>query len=139
MSTYRLKGASGAVANQAFVLSGRSVIGSGEDCDLRIEQEGVAARHAEIVADADGLELQALAGADEVRVNGEAVQRRRLASGDEIRIANCRWVVQAPGLRPEKVLTGQPVKSRWRFLPWLIVGALLGAAAIAWQQGLLPF
>lgn len=139
MSTYRLKGASGAVANQAFVLSARSVIGSGEDCDLRIEQEGVAPRHAEIVADDRGLELHALARGEEVRVNGEAVQSRRLASGDEIRIAGCRWVVQAPGLRPEKVLTGQAVKSRWRFLPWLIVAALLGAAAIAWRQGLLPF
>lgn len=139
MSTYRLKGASGAVANQTFALSGRTLIGSAADCDLRVEQQGVAARHAEIVEEAGGLQLQSLHGGAALRVNGEPVQRCRLASGDEIRIANCCWVLQAPGLRPEKVLTEAALKPRWRLLPWLIVGALLGAAAIAWQQGLLPF
>jgi hypothetical protein len=66
-----------------------------------------------------------------------------LNSGDEIRLGACRWVLQAPGLRPEKVLTEQAVKQRSRLMPWLLVGALLAAAAVAatlaWQRGLLPF
>jgi pSer/pThr/pTyr-binding forkhead associated (FHA) protein len=57
MSTYRLKGASGAVINQSFPLGARTVIGRADDCDLRLDQDGVAAHHAEISQAADGLVL----------------------------------------------------------------------------------
>ena len=57
MSTYRLKGASGAVINQSYTLGARTVIGRADECDLRLDQEDVAARHAEIIADNDGLRL----------------------------------------------------------------------------------
>ena len=63
----------------------------------------------------------------------------QLASGDEIRIGNCRWVLQAPGLRPEKVLTAEAVKPQRSYLPWLVVGGLLAAAAASWYLGLLSF
>jgi len=106
MGTYRLKGASGAVANQAFALGAKTVIGSAEDCDLRVESDGVEPRHAEITGEQDALLLKNLASQAETLLNGEAVDQASLASGDEIRIANCRWVLQAPGLRPQKVLTG---------------------------------
>jgi phosphohistidine phosphatase SixA len=72
-------------------------------------------------------------------LNGEAVEHAILASGDEIRIANCRWVLQAPGLRPEKVLTSEAVRTRRSYVPWLITAGLLAAAGLAWYQGLLPF
>jgi hypothetical protein len=140
MSTYRLKGASGAVLNQAFPLSARVVIGAAEGCDLRIESEGIAPRHAEISEiEGGGLSLRNLDPAFQTLLNGEAVDETGLASGDEIRISNCRWVLQAPGLRPDKVLTAEATKPRGRYLPWLIVGGLLAAAALAWQQGMLPF
>ena len=77
--------------------------------------------------------------AAETLLNGEAIERAGLSSGDEIRIANCRWVLQAPGLRPEKVLTREAVKPKRGYVPWLIVGGLLAAAAgPAWYRGLLP-
>ena len=140
MSIYRLKGASGAVINQSHTLGQRTVIGRADDCDLRVDQDGVAGRHAEIVDDgAGGLTLNHLAPDHETRLNGEAVQSAALGSGDEIRIANCRWVLQAPGLRPEKVLTGQAVGKRRGWIPWVVVTALLGAAGAAWYFGLLPF
>lgn len=139
MSSYRLKGASGAVINQTFTLGERTVIGRADDCDLRLEQDGIAGRHAEIVA-ADGrLELHSLDPSGELLLNGRAVTRAELASGDEIRIANCRFVLQAPGLRPEKVLTAEAVSRRRGYLPWLIVAGLLAAAAAAWYTGLLSF
>ena len=62
-----------------------------------------------------------------------------MTSGDEIRIANCRFVLQAPGLRPDKVLTAEATRPRRAYLPWLIVGGLLAAAAAAWYSGLLSF
>ena len=139
MSSYRLKGASGAVINQTFALGERTVIGGADDCDLRLEQAGVAARHAEIVAGEGGLELRSLDPSAELLLNGQAVTRAELASGDEIRIANCRFVLQAPGLRPEKVLTAEAVSRRRGYLPWLIVAGLLAAAAAAWYTGLLSF
>ena len=138
MSTYRLKGASGAVINQSFTLGARTVIGRADDCDLRLQQDGVAARHAEISQIADGLVLSRLDPAGEVLLNGQPVERAGLSSGDEIRIANCRFVLQAPGLRPQKVLTPAAARPRRRYLPWLIVAGLLAAAAAAWYAGWLP-
>jgi predicted component of type VI protein secretion system len=139
MSTFRLKGASGAVINQSFELGGRTMIGRADDCDLRLDQAGVAGRHAEITVNDSGLLLRRLDPKAEVLLNGRAVESAELASGDEIRIANCRFVLQAPGLRPAKVLTSEAVSSRRGYLPWLIVAALLAAAAVSWRAGWLSF
>ena len=138
-SKYRLKGASGAVINQTWPLGARTVIGRADDCDLQLAEDGVAAHHAEIVKSDGGLTLARLDDGYEVVINGKPVDRARLASGDEIRIAGCRFVLQAPGLRPEKVLTDQAIRPRRPWLPWLLVGGLLAAAAAAWYAGLLPF
>jgi len=140
MRKYRLKGASGPVINQAFELGSYTRIGRADDCELRIEGEGVAPHHAEIQENDDGsLLLTRRDPLSETLLNGESIQSASLASGDEIRIANCRWVLQAPGLRPEKVLSSEAARARRSYIPWLIVGGLLAAAAVAWYQGLLPF
>ena len=140
MSIYRLKGASGPVINQSHILGERTLIGRADDCDLRVDQEGVAGHHAEIVEDGQGgLTLIGLSPDAETVLNGEPVERASLGSGDEIRIANCRWVLQAPGLRPEKILTEEAVASRRGWVPWLIAGGLVAAAAAAWYSGLLTF
>ena len=140
MSIYRLKGASGPVTNQSHTLGERTLIGRADDCDLRVDQDGIAGRHAEIVDDGKGgLTLNHLADSAETVLNGEVVQSASLGSGDEIRIANCRWVLQAPGLRPEKVLTEQAVAPRRGWIPWVIEGGLLAAATAAWYFELLPF
>ena len=140
MSSYRLKGASGAVINQSFTIGEQTVIGRADDCDLRLDQPDVAPRHAAITLEADGrLRLQELTPGAEIILNGEAVREASLTSGDEIRIANCRFVLQAPGLRPDKVLTAEATRPRRAYLPWLIVGGLLAAAAAAWYSGLLSF
>jgi hypothetical protein len=138
-STYRLKGASGAVVNQTWTLGARTVIGRADDCDLRLAEDGVAARHAEITEGEGTLTLTRLDPAHEVVLNGKPIDSAVLSSGDEIRIANCRFVLQAPGLRPAKVLTDRAIRPQRPWLPWLIVGGLLAAAAAAWYAGLLPF
>ena len=139
-STYRLKGASGAVSNQTFGLAELTVIGRSAECELRVDLAGIAERHAEISAAGDrGLSIRLLDDSHEIRVNGQPVKQARLHSGDEIRIASCRWVVQAPGLRPEKILTSEATQSRRSLVPWLVVLLLLAAAALALQRGWLPF
>jgi hypothetical protein len=139
MSTYRLKGASGTVINQVFALGNRTLIGSGGDCDITIESDAVEFLHAEVVEDDGSLFLHNLGSPGATLLNGEPVEKADLVSGDEIRIANCRWVLQAPGLRPQKVLTREAVDRRRSWVLWLIVAGLLAAAALAWRQGLMPF
>ena len=140
MNIYRLKGASGPVINQSHTLGARTLIGRADDCDLRVDQAGVAGRHAEIIGDGKGgLTLNHLAPDAETVLNGEPIESASLGSGDEIRIASCRWVLQAPGLRPEKVLTEHAVAKRRGWIPWAVVAVLLGAATSAWYFELLSF
>jgi len=140
MTTYRLKGASGKVANQSFELGDRTVIGSSAPCELQIQEGDIAPQHAEITVLSNGvLMLRQLDEAFETLVNGAPVSQASLASGDEIRVGSCRWVLQAPGLRPEKVLTAEAVTRKYRWLPWLVVLLLIASAALAWQRGWLPF
>jgi len=139
-NTYRLKGASGPVAGLNHELTERTLIGSAASCELVVDGPKLAGELAEIRVQADGsLRLLKLAEQGEVLLNGQAVSDALLNSGDEIRIGTCRWVLQAPGLRPEKVLTAKAVRSRPSALPWLLATALLSAAALAWQRGWLPF
>jgi pSer/pThr/pTyr-binding forkhead associated (FHA) protein len=139
MHDYRLKGASGKMANQSFRLHRRTVIGTAPGCELRVEGDKVAPQHAEICLDeAGGLLLRDLGSGYETRVNGNVVNEVKLNSGDEIRLGNFRWVLQAPGLRPEKVLTPAAVKRTRSHLLWLIPFALLALAALAWLGGWLP-
>jgi hypothetical protein len=141
MNTYRLKGASGKVAGQTQALGQVTCLGSDVGCDLVIEDENVSARQAEIRLEADGsLRLLQLDANFQTLLNGKPVTDSLLKSGDEIRLGTCRWVLQAPGLRPEKVLTEDAVKRGLNWLPWLLVGGVVAIAlAAAWQQGWLSF
>lgn len=140
MSSYRLKGASGKVAGLSQSLGVVTRIGRAESCELVIDDARAPDLLAEISLEADGnLRLLKRDAGGEILLNGEPVSDARLSSGDEIRIGTSRWVLQAPGLRPEKVLTEQALKHRSRWLPWLMVVALLVAAALALQRGWLSF
>lgn len=139
MSLYKLKGTSGSVINQSFPLGETFVLGSSADCQLRIEEPGVASHHAEItMVDGNTLILKDLGSQSGTFVNGEAVTEAMLSSGDEIHIGSCRWMLQAPGLRPERVLTAEVVKKSsfdWvRLIAWTMVAATSGATAvIVWK------
>jgi predicted component of type VI protein secretion system len=136
MSSYRLKGTSGALINQAFSLSGRLLIGRADDCDVRIDLEGVAPHHAEVRAIGQGaVLLRDLGSATGTRLNGEPVSEAQLKSGDEIQVGQCRLMLQAPGLKPERVLTAEATRPPRRHWPWLLPLVLLLLAALAWQQG----
>jgi hypothetical protein len=134
MSLYKLKGTSGSVINQSFPFGDLIVLGSSPDCDVQLDEAGVSSRHAEIrLIDGKSLLLKDLGSKTGTLLNGEPVTETLLGSGDEIRIGTCRWMLQAPGLRPERVLTADVVSQsprRWpRRLAW--TGLLAAAAAIA--------
>jgi len=120
---YRLKAASGPLTGRHFALGANVRIGSAEDCDIRID--GLDGEHARIVAADGGLVLEAHA---ETALNGRRVERAALQSGDELRFGTTRLVVQAPGLKPARVLDRVPERRAPRW-PWWLAGALLVAAA----------
>lgn len=139
MSPYRLKGTSGAVANQAWDLEQRLVIGTASGCDIQVPGEAVAPRHAVLEVDDGQIRLRLVEDGAELYLNGAPVREAALSGGDEIRIGNCRWLMQASGLKPEKVLTEDAVRRRVSPLPWLIVAGLLVLALAAWRLGYLTF
>lgn len=140
MTLYRLKGASGTIANQTFGLGEHTVIGRAPDCDVVIDDAMVAPHQVQIKRDEAGhLTLERLDADFETQVNGSPAERVRLVSGDELRLGSHRFVLQAPGLRPEKVLTEAAIRRRATYLPWLIGALVLVTAALAWRNGWLPF
>lgn len=134
-SVYKLKGTSGTVINQSFALGESLVFGSSADCEVQIKEPGVTARHAEIrCVDGKSFLLKDLSSATGTLLNGEPVLEAMLGSGDEISIGSCRWILQAPGLRPDRVLTADVVNKPthiWpRVLLWTVLLATAGAVAV---------
>ena len=136
MHRYRLKGTSGSIINKTFCLSERLLIGRADDCDIRIDHDGVAAYQAEIMlTEAGKVRVRDLGSGSGTRVNGEKTIESALAVGDELQVGNCRLMLQAPGLRPERVLTAKatrPAPTRW---PWLLALAIGAGAILAWENG----
>lgn len=120
---FRLKAASGPRTGQTFELGDATLVGAGDDADVRLE--GIDDEHARIVRRDDGLVLEA---SGETRVNGETVDVVALQSGDELQVGTHRFVLQAPGLKPARVLDRVPETRRDRAWKWL-VGAAAAAAA----------
>jgi len=140
MQNYRLKGASSKAANQSIGLEGRIVIGSKTSCDVVIFPDTQDREMAEITFQENGeLKLNKLDPDSEVRINGSAVEKAVLSSGDELSIGSYRWVLQAPGLRPQKVLTAEAVKPKRQFLPWLIAVLVLLSLVLAWHRSSIGF
>lgn len=125
MTKYRLKAASGPNTGQTFNLGESTRLGSDAGADVRLD--GLKAEHARIVRRDGGLVLEA---SGEARVNGELADKVALQSGDEIQFGTCRFVLQAPGLKPVRVLDQAPARraSGWK---WLVAAGLLGAAGAA--------
>lgn len=130
VSKYRFKGASAGLAGQSFSLDGELWLGSDEDCQICVQENGVAQRHARIFVDQGQVHLQTQPEAQaELWVNGVAVSQQVLNSGDELRLGSARLVFQAPGLRPVSVLREEPPKTNpWG---WIIAGALTATAVAA--------
>jgi hypothetical protein len=125
--TFRLKAASGPHTGQTFELQeSDTAIGSSGDTDITMD--GLLEHHARITFDGEVLMLDA---ADQAWVNGEPATRQLLKSGDEIRLGEHRFVLQAPGLRPPSVL--REIEQRPRISPWtwVAIGAVAAGGIVA--------
>jgi len=71
-----------------------TVIGRGEDCDLRLDHKSVSKRHCVLVK-TDGLVLiRDLGSTNGTRVNGQRVRRGSLLPNDNLSVANFRFALK---------------------------------------------
>jgi len=80
----------------------RVALGRHESSDLRLPSRTVSNFHAEILIEAEGLELRDLGSTNGTYVNDEAVRQRYLKSGDRICIGNYVVTVHLKQLKQEK-------------------------------------
>jgi pSer/pThr/pTyr-binding forkhead associated (FHA) protein len=134
-----LRGVGGRHHGRSFTLDRPRLVGSTADADICIDDPAFAARHARIGLQ-DGLVV--LRGLDEEAcvVNGERRRDAVLQPGDQVVFdAHHRFVVEAPlrvlGAVPMEDVPAVPVmapaESPARKLPWLLLAALLLAAALS--------
>lgn len=133
---FRLKAASGPLTGHTFDLN-VDVTRIGSDQGMDVVLDGLFAEHALISTQGEGLVIEPI-GQSGVFLNGEAIDAiHGLTSGDEIRLGGVRLVLQAPGLKPQRVLETMRVKKP---LPWARVGlgmvVVVGAALayVYWQH-----
>ena len=119
------------VSGQSWSFEHIVLIGRADDCQVRLDVDEVAPHHAQISTEDGELWLKVMQTDARVYINGAPATSVVLASGDEIRIGPCRLILQAPGLRPERVLqpVSMPKRSQWPF--WLTGAALLLASITA--------
>jgi pSer/pThr/pTyr-binding forkhead associated (FHA) protein len=79
------------------------LIGRSVDAELALPHAGVSRRHAQLLHETNGYEIEDLGSVNGTRVNGAAVQRRRLEVGDEIEIGEYQltFVLESKPLEEE--------------------------------------
>ncbi len=141
-----LRGVGGQYHGRSFTLERPRMVGCCAESDVRIDDAAFAERHARIELQGDSVLLRDLGSANGSVVNGERVRDAVLNPGDQVVFnGQHRFVIEAPArvaTRDESSqLDGAPVgdphiASTARRLPWLLLAALLIAAALS---GLLLF
>jgi diguanylate cyclase (GGDEF)-like protein len=81
-----------------YVLSGETtVIGRGEGCDIRIDDNSVSRRHAAVEASPDGVTVADLGSTNGTFLNHAPVARAALKDGDYLGVGNCIYRFLAGG------------------------------------------
>ena len=135
-----LRGIGGPYHGRCLSLDRTRSVGSAAGADLRLEGGGIAAEHA-LLEGANGYATLRQSAAD-VLVNGRPVRQCVLHSGDQIAFGvQHRFVLEGPpppltdavraSPSTEADAPPQPPRRRWtQRVPWLLVAALLLAAAL---------
>jgi FHA domain-containing protein len=140
-----LRGVGGRYHGRSFTLERPRLVGRSVDADIRIEDSAFADRHARIDLSGDTIVLRDLGSAEGSIVNGEPVRDAVLKPGDQIVFdAHHRFVIEAPARTtahdealPADVAGGEHARQvlrnarSTRRLPWLLLAALLIAAALS--------
>lgn len=103
-----LRGVSGAHFGRCFTLVEPRMVGRSASCDIRIDDPGMADRHAQFELHGDRVVLRCLSQQDGAVINGVAVRDAVLSPGDQISFDQHRFILEAPGLP----LRGQQIAIR---------------------------
>jgi hypothetical protein len=139
-----LRGVGGRYHGRSFTLERPRLVGRSADADVRIDDPAFAERHARIDLHGDAIVLRDLGSAEGSVVNGVIVRDAMLKPGDQLMFdAHHRFIIEAPartvatgpiaveaedeGIRQPAPAAGWPM----RRLPWLLLAALLIAAALS--------
>ena len=139
-----LRGVGGRYHGRSFTLERPRLVGSATDADIRIDDAGFAERHARIDLSGETILLRDLGSAEGSLVNGAPVRDAVLRPGDQIVFdAHHRFVVEAPAIAMDRddvpparadedeYADTRPTLHSARRLPWLLLAALLIAAALS--------
>lgn len=143
-----LRGVGGQYHGRSFTLDRPRLVGSGAECDIRIDDPGFPERHARIEPHGDFVLLRDLGGGEGSVVNGEPVRDAVLHVGDQVVFdAHQRFTIESPGRpastrdallsaaeeEPAAVAHPRPaaLPRNARRLPWLLLAALLIAAGLS--------
>lgn len=141
-----LRGVGGQYHGRSFTLERPRLVGCCAESDVRIDDAAFAERHARIELHGDSVLLRDLGSVNGTVLNGERVRDAVLNPGDQVVFnGQHRFVIEAPArvaTRNESSpldtapVGDPPITSSARRLPWLLLAALLIAAALS---GLLLF
>ncbi len=93
-----LVGLSGDLAGQLVPLRfGRYLIGRDPDAGIRLDDEAVSLRHAELDVRADGIFITNLMATNGTMVNARVIHTARLTPGDHLRIGRSLFVLRGAG------------------------------------------
>ena len=92
---FLLRGAAGAQAGRLVPIYGRLLIGRTAECDLVLEESGIADQHAVLKTLSEGLFLRDLGSAKGSLVNGKRVRDCELRHGDQLEFGQVRFLVQS--------------------------------------------
>ena len=84
-------------SNEVGLKPGDSVIGRGQDCQLRIPAGDVSRRHCSVSLSEDGLSIADNDSRNGTHVNGEQVESRELEPGDVVTVGHFVFVVRIDG------------------------------------------
>jgi pSer/pThr/pTyr-binding forkhead associated (FHA) protein len=90
------------------IKAGLTVIGRGEDCDLRVPIMSVSRRHCELANEGEAVKVKDLGSSNGTYINNQRVNEAELSAGDRLVIGPIVFTVQING-QPEEI---KPVKTR---------------------------
>jgi pSer/pThr/pTyr-binding forkhead associated (FHA) protein len=140
-----MRGVGGRYHGRSFTLERPRLVGRAADADIRLDDPDVAERHARLELHGELVQLRDLGSGVGSLVNGQWVRDAVLRPGDQVVFdAHHRFVVEAPGHAAASAAAhpgfeddaveraATPVlASSARRLPWLLLAALLIAAALS--------
>ncbi|MDI9240127.1 FHA domain-containing protein [Lysobacter sp. LF1] len=144
-----VRGVGGPYHGRSFTLEHPRTVGRAGESDIRINEPTFSERHARLEAHADGVVLRDLGSVEGSLVNGRPVRHALLQPGDQVVFGNQhRFVVESPVQRAaagevapapsskrlpvvEETRVPSALPRSVRRMPWLLLAALLIAAALS--------